>query len=237
MTTFAGPQIASALLKVIYRLDYLPERIRTKDELIACLARVNVPHAPWVDELWEEYCCNDSVLAVNPAGGVLRFIRTITLRIFRERVDAEGMLIEVLWETIEYPDGRIEARKYGNTVSEKMLWTETHPMRAVRRCLQQELGIRITHRLRPLLRHPHLQLLVNIFGLVRDPMTNLMGEPFEKKNDPKRPGVTTYNFIFHWAWKMAQEFWKETFREPHRDKVMVFDWKFSHRLTEEQAAE
>jgi len=228
MTTIVGPRMPRVLLKMMYRLDFEPDRIVSKQELCELLAVDGVSPPAWVTKLWDEYESHESILARDPSGsGVLRFIRTITLRIIRECTIDGVEVSEVLWENILHADGAMEKRPHGNTVSEKMLWEETHPMRAVRRCLLEELEIRITHAQRRFLRHPYLQLITTFFGMVRDPLTDLMGELFKKADDPKRPGVTTYNFLYHWLWRMPEYLWREEYREPHDNKIMIFRWMLS----------
>lgn len=195
----------------------------------------------YVSDLWEEYERYDSLLALAPDGRVCRFLTTITFMVARDRkhprAEEEASLRarEFLKERIEWPDGRITERKHNNSLSEKWPWKKNGEWRLrftawraeVRRAGLEELGIRLTRRF---LRPPWLWRIGPEFQYFKDPETGAYRDVFVKRDDPARPGVTTYNLLLHFFLLLHEVFWKREYREPKYRKerlvkTMVHTWE------------
>lgn len=222
-------------LRQTYELNFTPQIIESKEELIAHLQAAGQQPEAWgrrndrtrsLDELWEEHEEDDNVLALLPDGSVGRFIRTVTLYIKLDRWDEDGRVItDVLREYIIWPDGREEERPYINSGSEKLKVSEKHPDAAIRRFFTDELGISVSKSHR---RYPYLlKILGSSLGYFKDVATGI-ARKIDIHDSRSFPAVVTYNRLYHFLWNMtlvAKRYWKETYRENHKRKTLEFRWK------------
>lgn len=252
-----APQELLVGLRQYYGISFIPTPIRDQNELRAllgiktrnqsllgmfwyalCSLFGKAPQdPPWFVELWEEYVAYDSILAHDNNGSVYRFIRTVTLFVVRDRVShsGRGFVRDTLAETIEWPDGSVTARAHNNTTSEKIHWKENgrwmliprNRRSIVRRAAWEEFGIKLT---RKYLKAPWLRWIAAAVLYYKDAESGKNSTHSVKMDDPKRPGVTTYNRLYHAFLKLDKPFWKDEYREEKRTKdgrlikTMVHRW-------------
>lgn len=111
-----------------------PLHITTREEAYRALGVAESPGI-WFERDWEKVEKNELIFAHDPNGCLLRFARVATLYAkrgvaYRDPEDPTAdkrKTVEVLRETIHYPDGTIEERAFNSTVSETMYHREHHP--------------------------------------------------------------------------------------------------------------
>lgn len=228
-----APQELLDGLRYYYQLSFVPILFADCDELRRYLG-IEGDDPPWFVDMWKEYLEYDSILAHDGNGGVYRFIRTVTLYVVRDRTLNRRTVRETLVETVEWPDDTATKRTFNNTASEKIhfkmdgVWV-LYPggwRRIIRRAGTEEFGILLTRRY---LRYPWLRRISKVL-YYKDPESGSNSTLSVKRDDPKRPHVTTYNRLYHFFLKFHRRFWKQQYREEKRDefgnliKTMVHHW-------------
>lgn len=233
------PEVMRAIVE-LYQLTFTPVPFTSKEQLVRYVSKDGTGLGPWFDELWDEYEERDSVLAHDNEGNVYRFIRTLTLYVVRDRpIDgvANEYVRETLDETVEWPDGRLEKRRFNNTLSEKIRWKEggvwlplfRYYRKHVRRAAREELGIALT---RKFLEMPWLQRIWPSMSYVKTKAATPGPDSTLdiKRNDKNRPGVVTYNRLYNYFLKLHKQFWRAEYRESKYDqtgnlkKTLVHRW-------------
>lgn len=221
------PQEVLTAVTDLYNLHFPLTPFASKEELLRYLSKDGTNPGPWFDELWDEYLEYDSILAHDDEGNVYRFIRTITLYVVRDRRSdvAGGYVVrETLDETVEWPDGRVTKRRFNNSLSEKIRWKEggawrpvlTNRRKHVRRTALEELGIWLTRRY---LQWPWLRWINSHWSYMKTPSSGRDSTLDVKKDDPSRPGVITYNRLYHFFLRLSARFWAPEYREVKRDRM------------------
>jgi hypothetical protein len=217
-----------------------PTHIETRESAYEALGVTRSP-GTWFEKDWSKKESEELIFAANPDGGLFRFERVITLYAkrelaFRNPDDPAAQAkrtVQVLRETIQHPNGRVEEREFNNTVSETIRGAE-HPLQTVRRCVcDEELHLRMTARqrrrylnLRPLSEKPPHLYVIRRHGFRYDDETGLPYEAYMRRVDPKRPNTTTLLAIYHFAWLVPKVFWRPQYREPQNDgRVLIFHWE------------
>ncbi|MEK7079719.1 MAG: hypothetical protein AAB901_00325 [Patescibacteria group bacterium] len=179
------------------------------------------------ERLWKEYEEDDSILAIMvQSGEVARFIRTITLRIYRDvryRDTSDDSLKsrrEILREFVTLPGRPERERRYENSASEKMKWQETDRLDAIRRLFWQEL-----ERTRLLNEHLQEPLLQEVPSDVMHMKDGQQTTKIDKHPSHAYPGIETYNQLFHYFYRLVKRYWRPSYREVTDEKITEFRWK------------
>ena len=229
-----APQERTELIHAIYGVEKAVEPfvlVTDKQELFHYLKSKGMVPEIWgtrdwpgtrsFDELWEEYQDEDSVLAVMRNGDVARFIRTITLYIYRDKwyPGHAKPTREILREFVLLPGRPERERHYANSASEKMKWFESDPLDAIRRLLTDELGLRVIEQH---LREPLLLEVPDSVSYMKDGKEALK---IDIHQSHAYPGIVTHNRLCHYMYKLVKRYWEDVYREVQDRKILEFRWK------------
>lgn len=216
-------------LRELYHLEREPFYITQKAALQMLLEFEGHATGQWFDNLWKEFENQEARFAHEVTGGdaVLRYIRTAAARITRHvryrgasGDHGDKFTAEVLIEFIIGSDGEITLRRFQNSLSEKLKWTEHRPEKALLRGIIEELGIPISLKML----RKSLKLVNGKINYWKDSRSGLETE-IDVHPSHKYPGVKTHNQIYHYIWVMPERFWRPVYFETLSDgRTLVHIW-------------
>ncbi|MCX6721553.1 MAG: NUDIX domain-containing protein [Candidatus Staskawiczbacteria bacterium] len=120
---------------------------RVKNEVVALLAQYNIPTEKWgtgsaktLDHLVKEVVDGETVLEVDESGELVRKISVAFVDVYYDDATTGKKLILVEEKQV-FKDGRERRREPKASLAEKIKPGETPDQDAVRRAIQEELGI------------------------------------------------------------------------------------------------